>query len=822
MIDDDSSFIENLDRNISTVRGFIQEYSYICAQIENFLGTDEYDHKHAEKFEKHNALMNDYVREMNKKIQSIKFREIELKEQNEKLKSLREEEKRAKENEIRNKEKLAKISTFIGVFSNIKERAYLLKSKYELALNELTDSQILEKEKDVKTLNGEFHKILDLITELIRASPADYDEADEVLHKASTGKNKLKLLKDAYEKDLVNELKRRDLSAEKVKNASFLKIEVPKFHGYGSKLDFYSFRSEFEKLISPRIQEKLLPDYLKNNYLEGHALELVREIHEMDQIWERLNTSFGNVSILLNDKLLNVEKSLPLWKIKSDDKFIQIVTKLINEMKELCTLSEKHNIEEILFHPSNLTKVYDLIGRKRQLKVMEKHLDKKLTVQQEWLNIISFLEDELLLKEKLVLMEKSKHENCESSCRSKSYEEKSKSYLSDKFYDVTKCVICGKNDHVATVTKKGKTFVNYFSCPKFTEMNPKQRLSELREKGLCYQCLSPGVKKGHEGSCFSRYNCPDEFHKKFDSGYHILVCDRHKNKPENLKLLDEYKSKYIENSEILYKDFSKKLSISFHAGTELNSSYKAENNELSEEDCSIYMLQTIQINGKKLNLFYDTGATDIVCKKEAVDFLSTIGRAHKIQCGPITLCGVGNKQTICQNGAYSIKLALYNGREVTMTGICLDTVTSEFPTYPLNDVEIDIHREYRSINGDPSELPKLPKFVGGSTDVMIGIQYLRYHPKPCFSLPNGLTIYESQFENWDKTRGLVGGPHKVFTEIHKRVKGTHVSISAYITDVVKKYENSLRLSFDVPLLNGKEISEPKNSEIGIPGNEDFF
>ena len=34
-------------------------------------------------------------------------------------------------------------------------------------------------------------------------------------------------------------------------------------------MDIYTFQTEFEKLISPNIQKKLLPDYLKNNYLEG-------------------------------------------------------------------------------------------------------------------------------------------------------------------------------------------------------------------------------------------------------------------------------------------------------------------------------------------------------------------------------------------------------------------------------------------------------------------------------------------------------------------------------------------------------------------------
>ena len=47
-----------------------------------------------------------------------------------------------------------------------------------------------------------------------------------------------------------------------------------------------TFKFEFEKLISPLVTAKLLPEYLKNNYLEGQAYELVKEIHQIDDIWE--------------------------------------------------------------------------------------------------------------------------------------------------------------------------------------------------------------------------------------------------------------------------------------------------------------------------------------------------------------------------------------------------------------------------------------------------------------------------------------------------------------------------------------------------------
>ena len=37
-------------------------------------------------------------------------------------------------------------------------------------------------------------------------------------------------------------------------------------------------------------------------------------------------------------------------------------------MKKLNELARKHNIEGILFHPSNLVKIFDIIGKGRQIK----------------------------------------------------------------------------------------------------------------------------------------------------------------------------------------------------------------------------------------------------------------------------------------------------------------------------------------------------------------------------------------------------------------------------------------------------------------------
>ena len=176
----------------------------------------------------------------------------------------------------------------------------------------------------------------------------------------------------------------RDLSSEKLQNALLLEIELSKFTGYNSIMDIYTFQTEFERLISPNIQKKLLPDYLKNNYLEGDTLILVREIVDIEGIWEKLKESFGDTMLLLQNKLSKVEKYGPIWKIWDNEKLIPVLSKLVNAMSELKGLAEKHCIGDVLYHPSNLGIIYDLIGAQRKRKFTSKNIKIKMNSQETW------------------------------------------------------------------------------------------------------------------------------------------------------------------------------------------------------------------------------------------------------------------------------------------------------------------------------------------------------------------------------------------------------------------------------------------------------
>ena len=69
----------------------------------------------------------------------------------------------------------------------------------------------------------------------------------------------------------------RDITPDKLRNACSVKIENFKFGGYESNMDFYTFKTQFQKLIEHRHQKPFLAEVLKRNYLSGSALKLVEK-----------------------------------------------------------------------------------------------------------------------------------------------------------------------------------------------------------------------------------------------------------------------------------------------------------------------------------------------------------------------------------------------------------------------------------------------------------------------------------------------------------------------------------------------------------------
>ena len=161
--------------------------------------------------------------------------------------------------------------------------------------------------------------------------------------------------------------------------ASCLNIKLSKFKVYYSAMDLFTFQSTFEKPCEKRTPRTMLPDLLINSYLEDPALSLVKNMKDVSEAWYRLKLAYGDPKSMLRKELCEISKVTALWKIKEPEKLMEVLSRIINLMKDLTTLAVKHNIENHLYYSDSNNEIYQLVGENRVTKWFMKIRDEDLS-----------------------------------------------------------------------------------------------------------------------------------------------------------------------------------------------------------------------------------------------------------------------------------------------------------------------------------------------------------------------------------------------------------------------------------------------------------
>ena len=793
--------VEDIRQNVKEMSEHIVTFSYWMKKLTKLIDSEDDSYK--------GILVkgSEYVKEGKLMIESILQKSAtDVSQKLDAEKEAVEQERLIAEKEL-SRQQTAIVTRLIQEIMFIEEGLTSLK---DLTVSEWTDELLLDSQRALGNLETDCKVLSEKITQLYSQMPLTYKDREIILDKHSKEEKACRKSLDLYRNSLRDQIAERNVSKEKLSCSASLKIELSKFSGFDSPLDIYTFQTEFEKLFTSKLKTSELSDFLKWNYLEGSALTLVKGLSTMKEIWSRLKEAFGDSEVLLRKKLKEVENLGPIWKCRDKTKLVQILSKLIFVMIDLQELAEKHDIENDLYHGGAIQRVYEVLGNEHRNKFIRKYAGENLSKKDKWNKLIEFVKYELRVQEEIVIVQKEniprqKSEEDQKADRDqKSDRDKksrgSKSYSADSSkLEPKKCSLCDKSDHTVTLNFFGKQVVQYFSCKMFVDKSCHERYELVRDKGLCYQCLAPGQSvdygKHKTGSCYSKFVCKHQSHDRHTRKKHVLLCEEHKNDPKNKSLLEEYKKEHILKCKSV-PDFSKEIKISFHSGSYL-SDLGVDEDEIT--DSGIFCLQTIKVNDVHLNLFYDSGCGDLVTSRDCISKLEGVGKASLIVPGPIQLRGVGDVVTVSQHGHYKIKLETWEGESVGMRGVCLDQVTHKIPRYPLKKIEQDIRKAYELSGKDPSELPRLPEYVGGNTDLMIGSKYLKYHPIFKFQMPSGLRIYESCFISSDGSRGVIGGPHGVITQIERKLGGSFVS---YFTEQLTLYRHGVKLNLDNRLVSG--------------------
>ena len=295
----------------------------------------------------------------------------------------------------------------------------------------------------------------------------------------------------------------------------------------------------------------MLPELLRNNYLENPALSLVKNTQNIDEVWKRLKKAYGDTKIMLSKKLTELENLEPIWKIKSPVKIAESLTKIISTIKDLIQLSYRYNIEHKVYNSDALDKIYKLMGDGRMTKWLSSIYDEDIEGEVLWKGLIVFLEKDFSnQQQKIIINEGNKSKDQKQQDRpQRNTHYSSKGSVKSSSSNGLKCHKRSKEDHVITAGPGGIKLIQYSTCEQFIEMTPADQFQLLKKKCLRFQCLYPDAKltdtKHSEGRCQTDYTCNHPSHDKFPTKKHVLVCAEHKNAEENKTTFELYKCKGI-------------------------------------------------------------------------------------------------------------------------------------------------------------------------------------------------------------------------------------------------------------------------------------
>ena len=157
-------------------------------------------------------------------------------------------------------------------------------------------SELADKDKQLQALSSMMKEVFESSNERLNPSVDKLRARYEILLN----------LKSVYTKRVNDEMKEREVDKKKTFNTSLLNIKLSKFKGYDSDYDIYTFKSEFEKLYLESTPTSVLPDLLKNNFLEGQSLTLVKNVEDIKEIWTRLKDAYGDCKLMLSKSYLNL------------------------------------------------------------------------------------------------------------------------------------------------------------------------------------------------------------------------------------------------------------------------------------------------------------------------------------------------------------------------------------------------------------------------------------------------------------------------------------------------------------------------------------
>ena len=335
-----------------------------------------------------------------------------------------------------------------------------------------------------------------------------------------------------------------------------------------------------------------------------------------------------------------------------------------------------------------------------------------------------------------------------------------------------------------------------FECGNFQGKEHNDRVNLAGYLATCHRCLRLDSRvnfvekrewwEKHTNNCVTDWACEVGNCKqpKLSRQKHIIMCEYHA--VENEKRLGEFVATLDQT--LIAADYR-----FFFMGQYNQANYPPyENNSIEDADVlpdlnecipSIYIVQMIPGSaGRDLMGFFDTGCSTLSLTTTAAKLLNSETRRP----GPTTLNIAGGGKIDIPYGDERFTLPLANGQTAALTGLMMDTITDEFPVWPLQEAWLEVKKEYDEKFPAGQALPAVDETIGGKrVDIMFGIRYNQHFPELNYMLPGGLAVYTARIQTPSGNLGILGGSHKSWIQAVNQTQ--YMDPQAYFTSELRAH-----------------------------------
>ena len=592
-------------------------------------------------------------------------------------------------------------------------------------------------------------------------------------------------------------------------------IPVPKFSGNPADPDYYTFHEEWNQYTSSKVMSEAEKfRVLTRTCLTGTARSISKRFKTVPEILEHLKKTYGNPRYLLTSRLEEIRKLGPCTG--SDVKKREWVVDVRARMDDVHKLAEAHNLLDKLYHSTIVGEIqegmaYNMVKEYKKL-VRKASPTGDLSAAGYWTNLCTYLDT--LVDELIFEVNHALNIGVKTSSSKPKDDVKKPFQPARKVYTATAAEVDSdepaqpaqqptgkaKKAKVSNKTSKNKksndsynsnvmipaTYVeptpvncavcnhshtHLFCCTQFQKARGKDRFGIASKVRACFRCLRMDAGTDmknrvawwahHEANCITTWVCAFEKCPTMEKmkQFHILMCTFHidQNKEKERAFIADMDQKQVKPGLRFF--FNQAM---FQLDAQAVLPHCGSDNVIADISApSIFMLQYVERDGKSMLMFYDSGCGGAALSDRAATILNSIC----VREGPTLLNVAGGATVKIDRGDESFKLALDKPKTETeqiasMTGLRMPTVTTRFPVWDISAAWGDIVKELDQTFPNHEPLPLPPQHVGGDpVDLMVGIRYIKYHPKLLYMLPSGLGVYKSRFAAPRGETCILGGPH---------------------------------------------------------------